>query len=82
MTYCLLRKRKIRAKEHGSPVALSLRSDGSYNGVLQKEINTKADGARLPGTVKGIPWAPEEYIHKHGKFPSKTRLYIVQEVIM
>ena len=35
-------------------------------------------GSKLPNDIDGNPWTLAEYLHAHGLYPSKTKLYCVQ----
>jgi len=37
-----------------------------------------SQGSKLPCEIKGRDWTLKDYIHLHGYFPSKTKLFCVQ----
>ena len=37
-----------------------------------------AQGSKLPDEIKGRSWTLSEYIHLHGYYPSKTKIFCVQ----
>ena len=48
-------------------------------GVASREyFLADRQGSKLPNTLQGRPWVLADYLHMHGMFPSKTRIFCVQ----
>jgi len=37
-----------------------------------------AQGSKLPNDIKGRSWSLNDYLHVHGYYPSKTKIFCVQ----
>jgi len=87
------KQRGTKRKELGPITSCSIPPDASYQDVLAKGIEeffpssgqrqfnyylADAQGGKLPDDISGTPWTLGEYLHGHGYFPSKTKLYCVQ----
>lgn len=89
-----IRQCGIRCKELGPMTSLSIAPSASYEEVTRKAKQQffasdvdKGDctyfladpqGSKLPDTINGKPWNLSEYVHLHGLYPSKTKIYCVQ----
>ena len=40
-----------------------------------------AQGSKITDNIGGKPWNLNEYLHAHGMYPSKTKIYCVQVII-
>lgn len=48
-------------------------------GVASREyFLADGQGSKLPNTLQERPWVLADYLHMHGLFPSKTKIFCVQ----
>ena len=40
-----------------------------------------SQGSKIIDTIAGKPWNLNEYLHAHGLYPSKTKIYCVQVIM-
>ena len=85
--------RGTKRKELGPITCCSVAPTTTYQELLEKGIKeffpssdnqrykyflADAQGIKLPDDIDGAAWTLGEYLHSHGLFPSKTKLYCVQ----
>ena len=84
----------MRCKELGPMTSISMAPSSNYVEVTHKakqqffasDVDKEGyeyfladpQGSKLPDTINGNPWNLSEYIHLHGLYPSKTKIYCVQ----
>ena len=89
-----IRQCGVRCKELGPMTSLSIAPSSSYEEVTHKakqqffasDVGKEGyeyfladpQGSKLPDTINGKAWNLSEYIHLHGLYPSKTKIYCVQ----
>lgn len=92
MKFNSIQQRGIKCKELGPNVVVSIAPSSSYEEVVEKgktEFFAKspgkftyfladAHGSKMAKDINGKPWNLGDYMHMHGLYPSKTRLYCVQ----
>jgi len=66
--------------EEGKRIFFSLKTNSNIGQVkLHKEyFLADAQGSKLPNEIKGRGWSLKEYIHVHGYYPSKTKIFCVE----
>ena len=45
-------------------------------------FSADAQGSKITDNVGGKPWNVTEYLHVHGIYPSKTKIYRVQVIMI
>lgn len=93
MKFNAIQQRGVKCKELGPNVVVSIAPSSSYEEVLEKGkteffVNSlsgkytyflaDAEGSKMARDINGKAWNLGDYMHMHGLYPSKTRLYCVQ----
>ena len=93
MKFDFEKQRGTKCKELGPITCVSVAPTATYQELLEKGIKeffnssgnqrynyflADTQGSKLPDNIDGAAWTLGEYLHSHGLFPSKTKLYCVQ----
>ena len=66
----------MKAKEQFFP------NDMQQTNDLYKYFLADAQGSKITNNIGGKSWNLNEYLHAHGLYPSKTKIYCVQVIIV
>ena len=98
MQFDEIRQCGVRCKELGPMLSMSIPPYAAYEEMVKKakeqffpsdqvdehkyRFLADAQGSKIIDTIEGKPWTLNEYLHSHGFYPSKTKIYCVQVIIM